>query len=313
ATDGLTGGNVSVADAYISDVSSDENRSKNFGKMAMSSNLGFIVGPALAGILGTTIYGETLPVLAALFLSLATLAVIGLALKESKSSAVTSTEQVVEISDKQRGTVGKVFAFECKECYKPSNPKRLKFIDIFNLKHIPFLLLLYFLIFLGFNIFYTSFPIHAISGLGWTVTEMGIFFAVLSGMMVLVQGPILSRVLKRFPEEKLVIIGSVILGANFVLLVSNNIVLVYGAAVLFAAGNGLMWPSVMSILSKRAGSINQGAVQGVASSFSSLASIIGLTVGGLLYNLIGEITFLISAGVIFTVFILSFQLLRLNY
>jgi MFS transporter, DHA1 family, tetracycline resistance protein len=67
----------------------------------------------------------------------------------------------------------------------------------------------------------------------------------------------------------------VILGANFILLISNNIVLVYGAAVLFAAGNGLMWPSVMSILSKRAGTINQGAVQGVTSSFSSLASIIG--------------------------------------
>ena len=312
AIDGLTGGNVSVADAYISDVSSDENRSKNFGKMAMSSNLGFIVGPALAGILGTTIYGETLPVLAALFLSLATLAVIALVLKESKSSAVTYIEQVIEISDKQKETVGKVFAFECKECYKPSNPKRLRLTDIFKLKYIPFLLLLYFLIFLGFNIFYTSFPIHAISGLGWTVTEMGIFFAVLSGMMVLVQGPILSRASKRLPPEKLVIIGSVILGAIFVLLISNNIVLVYGAAVLFAVGNGLMWPSVMSILSKRAGTINQGAVQGVASSFSSLASIIGLTIGGLLYNLIGETTFLISAGVIFTVFILSFRLLRLN-
>ena len=68
----------------------------------------------------------------------------------------------------------------------------------------------------------------------------------------------------------------------------------------------------MSILSKRTGTINQGAVQGVASSFSSLASIIGLTVGGLLYNLVGETTFLISAGVIFTVFILSFRLLRMN-
>jgi MFS transporter, DHA1 family, tetracycline resistance protein len=237
AIDGLTGGNVSVADAYISDVSSDENRSKNFGKMAISSNLGFIVGPALAGILGATIYGETLPVLAALFLSLATLAVISLALKESRSSAV------IEVSEKQRESVGKAFAFECKECYKPSNPKRLKFLDVFNLKHIPFLLLLYFLIFLGFNIFYTSFPIHAISdisGLGWTVTEMGIFFVVLSGMMVLVQGPILRRALKKFSEEKLVIIGSVILGTNFVLLISNNIILVYGAAVLFAAGNGLM-------------------------------------------------------------------------
>jgi MFS transporter, DHA1 family, tetracycline resistance protein len=78
AIDGLTGGNVSVADAYVSDVSSEENRSKNFGKMAISSNLGFIVGPAIAGILGATIYREKLPVLAAMFLSLAILVVINL-------------------------------------------------------------------------------------------------------------------------------------------------------------------------------------------------------------------------------------------
>jgi DHA1 family tetracycline resistance protein-like MFS transporter len=56
--DGITGGNISVANAYLADISSDENRSKNFGKMAISSNLGFIVGPALAGILGSTVYGE---------------------------------------------------------------------------------------------------------------------------------------------------------------------------------------------------------------------------------------------------------------
>jgi DHA1 family tetracycline resistance protein-like MFS transporter len=305
AIDGLTGGNVSVADAYISDISSDENRSKNFGKIAISSNLGFIVGPALAGILGATIYGETLPVLAALILSLVTLAVISLALKESKPSTV------IEVSEKSGKSVGKVFAFECKECYEHSNPEKLKFLDVLNLKSIPFLLLLYFLIFLGFNIFYTSFPIHAISGLGWTISEMGIFFAVLSGMLVLVQGPMLRRALKKFSEEKLVIIGSVILGTNFVLLISNDIKLVYVAAVLFAIGNGLMWPSIMSILSKRAGTRYQGVVQGVASSFTSLASIIGLTTGGILYDLIGGTTFLISAGVIYIVFILSFRLLRL--
>src|SRR5918998_2578391 len=306
AVDGLTGGNVSVADAYVADISSDENRSKNFGKMAMSSNLGFIVGPALAGILGATVYGEALPVLAALLLSLITLAVISIALKESRSPAV------IEVSEKQIESVGKVFAFECKECYKHPNPKRLKFQDVFNLKFIPFLLLLYFLIFLGFNIFYTSFPIHAISGLGWTVIELGIFFAVLSGIMVLVQGPILGRALKKFSEEKLVVIGSLILGTNFVLFVSNDIALIYGAAILFAVGNGLMWPSVVSILSKHAGTIHQGAVQGIASSFASLASIIGLTAGGLLYNLLGNTTFLVSAGVIFTVFILSFRLLRIR-
>ena len=63
AIDGITGGNISVANAYLADLSSDKTRSKNFGKMAISSNLGFILGPALAGILGGTIYGEILPVL----------------------------------------------------------------------------------------------------------------------------------------------------------------------------------------------------------------------------------------------------------
>lgn len=304
AIDGLTGGNVSVADAYVADISSDENRGRNFGKMAISSNLGFIVGPALAGILGATVYGETLPVLAALIFSLVVLVVIIFALKESKSSIL------MEIPEK--GNVGKVFSFESKECYKTANPKRLKLQDVFKLKYIPFLLVLNFLIFLGFNIFYTSFPIHAVAGLGWTVTEMGIFFAVLSGIMALVQGPILRKALKRFSEEKLVIIGSVILGTNFILFLSTDIILVYGAAILFAVGNGLMWPSVLSILSKRAGTVQQGAVQGVANSFESLASIIGLTMGGLLYNMLGATTFLISAGIIFTVFIMSFRLLKMK-
>ena len=86
AVDGLTGGNVSVANAYVADISSDENRSKNFGKMAISSNLGFIVGPALAGILGATVYGEVLPVLAALILSLVVLVVIVFILKETRCS-----------------------------------------------------------------------------------------------------------------------------------------------------------------------------------------------------------------------------------
>ncbi|HEY6757623.1 MAG TPA: MFS transporter [Nitrososphaera sp.] len=304
ALDGLTGGNVSVADAYVADISSDENRSKNFGKMAISSNLGFIVGPALAGILGATVYGEALPVLAALTLSLVVLVVIVFTLKETKRSIL------MEIPEKK--DVGRVFSFESKECYKTANPKRLKFRDVFKLKHISFLLVLYFLIFLGFNIFYTAFPIHAVNGLGWTVTQMGIFYAVLSGIMALVQGPILRKALKKFSEGQLVIIGSVILGTNFILLVSSDIILVYGAAVLFAVGNGLMWPSVMSILSNRAGILYQGTVQGVANSFGSLASIIGLMIGGLFYNMLGATTFLISAGVIFIVFIMSFRLMKIK-
>jgi MFS family permease len=300
--DGLTGGNVSVADAYVADISTDETRSRNFGKMGMASNLGFVIGPALAGLLSATVYGEVLPVLVALILSLVVLVVIIFVLKESKSSIVT---QIPE-----KDNVGKVFAFECKECYKATNPKRLKLRDVFQLKYIPFLLILYFLIFVGFNIFYTAFPIHAVSGLRWTVTEIGVFYAVLSGIMILVQGPVLRRALKKFSEEKLVIIGSAVLGSNFVLFVSSEFTLIYLAAVLFAVGNGLMWPSILSILSKRAGHFYQGAVQGVAGSITGIASIIGLTTGGILYNAFGGLTFLVSAGVIFSVFALSFRLLR---
>ena len=306
AIDGITGGNISVANAYLADISSDENRSKNFGKMAVSSNLGFIVGPALAGILGATIYQEILPVLAALLLSLLTLIVIGFALKESKPQLVVVTEQIPE-----KESIRKVFAQECKECYQVPNPKKLRFKDVFKLKHISFLLVLYFFIFLGFNIFYTSFPIHTVNNLKWSVTELGVFYAVLSGIMVLVQGPVLRKALKKFSEEKLVIIGSIILGINFILFVSNNNILIYGAAVLFAVGNGLMWPSFLSLLSKTAGNAYQGFIQGVASSFGSLASIVGLIIGGLLFSLIGGYTFLFSAGIIFVVFIISFKLLKL--
>ena len=304
AIDGITGGNISAANAYLADISSDENRSKNFGKIAISSNLGFIIGPALAGILGGTIYGAILPVLAALILSLVTIIVIVFLLRESKPS---SSEEILV---PQEGTIRKVFSQECKEPYSTASTKKPRLRDVFKLKYISFLLVLYFLIFLGFNIYYAAFPTHAANDLKWSVTQLGIFYAILSGIMVFVQGPILRKALKKFSEEKLVVVGSLILGTNFILFVSTNIVSVGGAVILFAAGNGLMWPSFMSILSRRAGSKLQGAVQGVAGSFGGLASIVGLILGGFLFNSIGEFTFLISAGVILVIFVMSFRLLK---
>lgn len=63
--------------------------------------------------------------------------------------------------------------------------------------------------------------------------------------------------------------------------------MIYGAAILFAIGNRLMWPSFMSILTNTAGNTYQGFIQDIASSFGGIASIIGLTIGGFLYNSIG--------------------------
>ena len=73
----------------------------------------------------------------------------------------------------EKGTIRKVFAQECKDCYKVEDPKRLRFKDVFKLKQISFLLTLYFFIFIGFNIFYATFPIQAVNGLKWSVTQLG--------------------------------------------------------------------------------------------------------------------------------------------
>ena len=305
AIDGITGGNISVANAYIADLSDDKTRSKNFGKMAISSNLGFIVGPALAGILGGTIYGNVLPVLVAIFVSFIAFFAIWILLKESN-------KLTKEFPPIQKNNVQRVYSYECKDCINPPNSDKLKFKDIFKLKYIPLFMVLNFFIFLGFNIFYTSFPIHAISSLKWTITEMGIFYAILSGLMILVQGPILKKASQIFSEGNLIIIGSFVLAVNFVLFFSDSVVLIYLATILFAVGNGLMWPSFMSILSRFAGKVHQGAVQGVASSVGSLASIIGLIIGGLLYNTIGSPTFLVAASIIVVVFVLSFKILKIQ-
>ena len=305
AIDGITGGNISVANAYIADLSDDKTRSKNFGKMAISSNLGFIVGPALAGILGGTIYGNVLPVLVAIFVSFIAFFAIWILLKESN-------KLTKEFPPIQKNNVQRVYSYECKDCINPPNSDKLKFKDIFKLKYIPLFMVLNFFIFLGFNIFYTSFPIHAISSLKWTITEMGIFYAILSGLMILVQGPILKKASQIFSEGNLIIIGSFVLAVNFVLFFSDSVVLIYLATILFAVGNGLMWPSFMSILSRFAGNVHQGAVQGVASSVGSLASIIGLIIGGLLYNTIGSPTFLVAASIIVVVFVLSFKILKIQ-
>ena len=116
----------------------------------------------------------------------------------------------------------------------------------------------------------------------------------------------------RYSDGRLVLTGHLVLGAGFVLLMFPNNTLVYGGAALFALGNGLMWPSFLSLLSKVGGAQYQGAVQGFASSAGSLASIVGLIGGGILYGLFGAATLLGSALIIYLVFLISIPLLRLE-
>jgi DHA1 family tetracycline resistance protein-like MFS transporter len=304
ALDGITGGNVSVANAYLSDVSSDENRKQNFGKMAMSTSLGFILGPMLAGLLGATQFQEIPPVLIAILISGICILLIYFMLPESKIAPVDP--KILESPVKQ------AFSIEQKECYKMKNCQDTRLPSVFRIPHVPYMLVIYFLTFLGFSFFYASFPMHAIKLLKWNTLELGIFFSFMSGLMILVQGPVLSKLSIKYSDTTLVLSGSVILAISFALMPMGGGVVMYLAAVLFALGNGLMWPSYQAVLSKLGGDKQQGSVQGMANSSGSLASILGLILGGYFYGMIGPNIFLGAAAVMMIVFLASFRMRKVN-
>jgi len=297
SVDGVTGGDISVANAYLSDISNEKDLKKNYGSMSASSNIGFIVGPMLAGILGATSLGLKLPIIVTALITLISLFLIVFGLPESSKIV-------------HKFNFGKA-PIEIPESEINMNTKPGIFFLI-RQKNVAMMLVLYFLIYLGFNFFYISFPLYASDGLRWTVTQLGVFFAFLSGLMVLIQGPFLSAISKKITDAWLTIIGCMLLTVNFILMMSHNNIIIYIGAVFFAFGNGLMWPSFLSLLAKIAGHKYQGAIQGIASSAGSIASIFGLILGGVLYNTYQEKTFLVAAGIIFVVFLYSFRLLKLT-
>ncbi len=277
AFDGLTGGNISVANAYLADISTPETRKKNFGKMSSAMNLGFIVGPVLSGLIAATASGELKTVILSAFISLVGVFIIQFLLKESKSEE--NDEDNAQTSVIKTG--------------------------IWKIKDVPIMMVLYFLIFLSFNFFYATFPIYAADILGWDPSQLGPFFTVLSGVMIFTQGPGLNYLNDHFNEKQLFVSGSILLILMFICLIFANTTIIYVAAVLFGLGNGLMWPSFLSILSTKGSRNQQGEIQGFASSFGSFASIIGLVGGGFIFGFLQQKIFLISAATMLLVLIVG--------
>jgi len=300
AADGLTGGNISVATAYLSDISTDENRNANFGRLSVASNLGFILGPALAGVLGATRFGEIVPVLAAAVISLIATCLIAFGLPES---ICLPLENQPDLKHMRR-----VFGAEQKPCYAVKSSRALTTREAVSLPGVPLVLVIYFLIMLGFNFFYIAFPVYAVGGLHWNVAAAGTFFMTLSAAMAFVQGPVLGWASRRVGDLGLILFGGVTLAASFLCFTSTRTPVIYGGAALLALGNGLMWPSVLAVLSRRAGGEHQGAVQGIAGSIGAFASILGLVVGGLLYDVAQGGVFVLSAAIIGLVVVLALGL-----
>ncbi|HEY3876775.1 MAG TPA: MFS transporter, partial [Candidatus Kapabacteria bacterium] len=254
SVDGLTAGDVSVANAYVADITTPQERKADFGKMGVASNLGFILGPALAGVLAATSFGLDLPIETALGTSLFALLLVMFALPESRKKN--------------------------KDAEKKS---RLNFRQALHLEAIPLLLAIYFIFFLAFSLFVAGMPLYATESLHWSVAETGIFFSVLSIVIVITEGPILTWFNKRTSAESLTKWGTFIVVLSYLSLLVPSPVFAYAAAVLYALGNGLMWPSFLSILSDRAGEEHQGYIQGIGNSAGSLASIAGLLFGGIIF------------------------------
>lgn len=302
ALDGITGGNVSVANAYLADITDDADRSTSFGKMAVSSNLGFVLGPAVAGLLGVTVLGELLPVLAAFAISLIASAIIAFKLPE--------TERCTMAVSPEQATVRRVMGQEQKECYRLAAAPKLSPWDIARVPNVPALLALQFLVFLAFNLFYVAFPVHAVTAIGWSLPEIGVYFSVMGLLMAGVQGPVLARAARRWSDWALAIGGSVVLAVSFLFFGSTRTAPAYAGAALLALGNGVMWPSLLAILSRATDRSMQGAVQGFASSAAAIASIAGMLIGGVLYGLFAARIFVLAAVITGMVTVLSIAIAR---
>ena len=304
--DGFTGGNVSVANAYLSDVSTDEDRNRNFGKMGASTSIGFVLGPAIAGLLASTFLGESLPIFVAAVISLVAIFVISTQLKETNPC-------VVDTHSLNTTSFRRFFQVEHRDCYqegqKTAHPAKKGWAVILNQPGIPFLFLIYFLTFLAFSLFYVGLPIYASTELQWTAIELGVFLAVSSGVMILVQGPLLSRLSNLFSSKALILVGALFLSGSFFLLYFNNLYILYLANILMSIGNGLMWPSFLSLLAQAGDKQMQGAIQGYGNSMGSLASMLGLVLGGILFESITTSVFSIG-GVIFLIIFLLMAIER---
>lgn len=296
ALDGLTGGNVSVANAYLADVTTEEERSRDFGRLGMSSSLGFILGPALASLFGALGDGEAWSIYAALAISVVALVAIALLLPETRASAGPRPA---------RTGLARTAGCEPVDCTHVPETRRVGLRDVFAQPGVGRILVLYFLIFLGFSFFYVAFPVRASGDLGWSVGRTGLFFTVLSGLMVLVQGPLLARLAPRVREIRLIVGGNLLLAVNFALMTSTETAVIFAAAALFALGNGTMWPTIQAVLARTARPDLQGATQGLAGAAGSLASILGLLIGGLVYERLGGLTFVLAGALLVVVAILA--------
>lgn len=259
--DGITGGNISTAQAYIADVTTPEERAKGMGLIGAAFGLGFIFGPAIGGVLSR--WGTSVPFLFAAALAFANAALLYFLLPETVGRKTTP----------QRAARG--WRQLTEYLRRPS---------------LALALATYFLFITSFSILTTTFALYTMYRFGFDAQHNGYLFAFTGALGVIVQGALLGRAVKAVGEPALVIIGEALFAASmfFIPLVGPQhggleaLLLVLSVQ---AIGNALVMPTLNSLTSKAARADEQGAVLGVAQSVASLARVVGPIIGSwLLYS-----------------------------
>ena len=277
----LAGGfaaNVSVASAYISDVTNEDERTRWMGMLGASFGVGFILGPIIGGLLSPL--GYRVPMLVAAGLAFINLIYAAFSLKEPDRHV-------------DRGATA-VSASRFSVLRGPEVRR---------------LCLIYFVYSIAVSQLETIFAFFMIDRFEFDALEVAWIFVGMAIVMGGIQGGGMKPLSARYSEKQLAVTGSLLLGLGFVLLPSAPTwaVLLLPLA-LAAVGRAITQPPLMSLTSMAATSDTRGVVMGTFQSSASLARVVGPVLAGLLYDLAEPGPFYLAAALMGLAFLLSRRL-----
>lgn len=260
ALDGITGGNISVAQAAIADISLPENRAKNFGLIGMAFGLGFIFGPFLGGKLSD-------PTVQWWF------------------NAATPFWFAALLSSINGLSVGAFFTETHKN---PNREQKIHWLrslnnvkNAYDLKEIRHLFLTTFLFNSGFTFFTTFFGVYLISKFAYTQGQIGDFFAVVGLCIAFSQAIVVRKAAKRFKNDQILRIS--LLGTGlmiFLHIVPAAAWQLFIITPFFAAFNGLSQANLNALTSRSVGPEAQGRIMGINTGIQALAQAIPPIISG---------------------------------
>ena len=260
--DGATAGNLSLAQAYISDHTEPSQRAKSFGLIGIAFGVGFFIGPSLTGYLSVK-YSLNTPIYLAAVMSATSILCTATLLQGGRESHHAFDDREAALHWK---TYAKYFG-------RPGLRERL----------------LQFLFFItSFSLFISGFALFAerrftYQGRPFGPREIGYIFGYVGFLGIILQGGLIGRLVKWFGENALVAAGFVALVIGyFGLGIASSFTLLMIAGTLAAFGNGVIRPALTSLITQQAGRQEQGVVLGITQSLMSMASIVAPIVGGLL-------------------------------